>query len=93
LAIGLVLAGTGVGGLIWAPATSAAIEHLGFRNSLRLIGGLGPGFLVLFGCINRWEPEMAEALHRQNRDVSRAKQLFMIPNPGWNFIKQRKFLA
>jgi MFS family permease len=32
LAMGIILAGTGVGGLIWAPAITAMNKSLGFRR-------------------------------------------------------------
>jgi MFS family permease len=38
LAMGIVLAGTGVGGVIWAPILHALITKVGFRNTLRISG-------------------------------------------------------
>ncbi|KAF9877267.1 monocarboxylate transporter [Colletotrichum karsti] len=35
--MGVISAGTGIGGLVWAPATSACISEFGFRNTLRLV--------------------------------------------------------
>ena len=40
LAMGIILAGTGVGGLVWAPALGVLINAIGFRNSLRLAGAV-----------------------------------------------------
>ena len=46
LAMGIILAGTGVGGLVWAPALGALIKAVGFRNSLRLAGSLSFGLMA-----------------------------------------------
>ena len=43
LAMGIVSAGTGIGGLVWAPVITASTAKIGFRNTLRLTGSLATG--------------------------------------------------
>ncbi|KAJ4111445.1 hypothetical protein NW768_011798 [Fusarium equiseti] len=93
LAMGIVSAGTGIGGLVWAPVITASITNLGFCNTLRLTGSLATGLICASGFALDWEPSMAEHLQTQNEKVSPVKGLFYIPYPDWKTVRQRKFLA
>ncbi|EXK85565.1 hypothetical protein FOQG_10361 [Fusarium oxysporum f. sp. raphani 54005] len=93
LAMGIVSAGTGIGGLVWAPVITASITNIGFRNTLRLTGSLATGLICASGFVLDWEPSMAEHLRTQNEKISPAMGLLYLPYPDWKTIRQRKFLA
>lgn len=93
LAIGIASAGTGIGGLVWAPVLTACIEKMGFRNTLRLTGALSAGLICAAGSILRWEPSMGTRLRAENATIARVQRLFRIPLPGWHIATQRKFIA
>lgn len=56
LAMGVVLSGTGLGGLVWAPITRILITKVGFRNALRITGALSFGLLAAASSVLRWAP-------------------------------------
>ncbi|KAH7006794.1 monocarboxylate transporter [Ilyonectria destructans] len=93
LAMGIVSAGTGIGGLVWAPAISACVESMGFRNTLRLTGCLATTVICMSGSALAWEPSMAKHLSLQNEGLSPATALFKIPLPDWQTFKQPKFMT
>jgi hypothetical protein len=90
-----VLSGTGVGGVVWAPALKASIDALGFRNTLRLTGAVAFVLIAAAGMVVTWAP-VAEADMRASRPNGvRAEgfALFRIPLLDWRIARQRKFLA
>jgi MFS family permease len=93
LAIGIISAGTGIGGLVWAPAITASIQEMGFRNTLRLTSALE----TTLGCIAAfslsWEPSVADAIDAQKVATSRSKRMLNISFPTWHTMRQRKFIA
>lgn len=93
LAMGLVSAGTGIGGLVWAPAITACVETMGFRNALRLTGALSAALICASGSALGWGPSVAAQLHAGDTKVSRVRGLVRIPLPGWQTAKERKFIA
>jgi len=93
LAMGLVSAGTGVGGLVWAPALSACVEQIGFRNTLRLTGTLSTVILCFAASVLDWEPTMAAHLHSERAASPGKRQTWRIPMPNLATVKNRKFIA
>ncbi|KAF4454043.1 monocarboxylate transporter [Fusarium albosuccineum] len=93
LAMGIISAGTGIGGLVWAPAISACIKSMGFRNTLRLTGCLAATVICISGSVLDWEPSMAKHLSVQNEALSPTTALFKIPLPDWQTVKQGRFVA
>ncbi|KAI8657157.1 MFS domain-containing protein [Fusarium keratoplasticum] len=93
LAMGIVSAGTGIGGLVWAPVISACIAGMGFRNTLRLTGCVSAALICLSGSLLDWEVSMAKHLSAQNETLSPTTALFRIPLPSWGTAKQRLFIA
>ncbi|KAK1635110.1 monocarboxylate transporter [Colletotrichum phormii] len=92
LAMGIVSAGSGVGGLVWAPVLVACIEKLGYRDTLRMTGTLGAVVVCVCGAVLTWEPAMAARIRSENTTTSRLK-MFKVPLPPWKTVKQRKFIA
>lgn len=71
LAMGLILSGTGIGGLVWAPAIQALNAALGFRNAQRVSGGITTALVVVAGFIIDWDPA-TKARHAAERERDRA---------------------
>lgn len=92
--MGIVSSGTGFGGLVWAPVIKACIQHLGFRNTLRLTGTLGTALILAAGSALTWEPSMAAYLHAEHNSTDdRVKSLIKITLPAWKTARQRAFIA
>jgi len=90
LAMGIVLSGTGVGGAVWAPALRALNASIGFRNTLRLTGGLSFILIATSGLVLRWHPDL-ENRHRLERRPGQSRLLPPLTN--WEIVHSRKFLA
>lgn len=93
IAMGIISSGTGFGGLVWAPAIKACIQHLGFRNTLRLTGTLATALILAAGSALTWEPSMAAYLHAEHNSTARLKSLVKITLPAWKTASQRAFIA
>ncbi|KAM0286484.1 hypothetical protein ACHAQH_000910 [Verticillium albo-atrum] len=94
LAMGIVSAGTGVGGLVWAPALTACIDRMGYRNTLRLSGCLAAVFICMSGSVLKWEPATAARMLSQDTRLEKKKKSFWrIPLPSRDMLRQRKFMA
>ncbi|KAI1444812.1 MFS monocarboxylate transporter [Annulohypoxylon stygium] len=94
LAMGIILAGTGVGGLVWAPVIKAMIDSLGFRNALRVSGVISFVMVSLSSATMAWEPQTLARINAEN--ASRAGHLrgiFQVPLIDWHVAKTRKFAA
>lgn len=53
LAIGIAVAGTGVGSLVLAPLSSSLIDSFGWRTAMRIIAGIGLAALLAAGSVLR----------------------------------------
>ncbi|KAI1092485.1 MFS general substrate transporter [Rostrohypoxylon terebratum] len=73
LTLGIILARTGVGGLVWAPVTKATIDALGFRNALRVSGVISFVMVSLSSEKMAWEPQSLARINAEN--ASRAGHL------------------
>lgn len=93
LNMGIISAGTGIGGLIWSPILTACIQNMGFRNSLRLTGCICAILICASGAVLSWEPKMAAHLHEDNLKHSRAFSFFKFPLPPRKLAMTRKFFA
>ncbi len=94
VAMGIMSAGSGVGGLVWAPVLTACVDKLGFRDTLRLTGALSTGLLCLSGLALRWAPAaIAPPRGEEKAGSSGLQRLWRIPLPSWTTVKQRRFLA
>lgn len=94
LALGVITAGTGIGGLVWAPALKACIDSLGYRNALRIAGGVSFVLNMTAGGAIMWEPGTEARLQlEQSTQTSRAKGIFQVPLIEWRIAKTRKFAA
>lgn len=97
LAMGIIVAGTGVGGMIWPPILRAIINSLGFRDAMRISGCITFALVVFAAGAMRWEPKLREQIHAQVAASSsnRSKWLrpFQFPSLDWEVATSNKFLA
>ncbi|RAH81614.1 MFS general substrate transporter [Aspergillus japonicus CBS 114.51] len=93
LALGIISAGTGIGGLVFAPVIQACISALGFRDTLRLVGCLSTVLICASGAVLYWEPRTASRLREEAASKSLPARLCRVPLPPWALVRERKFLA
>jgi MFS family permease len=100
LAMGLIVAGTGVGGMIWPPVLRAIIDSLGFRDAMRISGCITLGLVCLAAAPMRWEPKFREQIRTQMQSeeqsslkLSKYLRGFQLPKINWEIVKTNKFIA
>lgn len=96
LAMGIVLSGTGVGGLVWAPAIQALNEHLGFRNALRVSGSITTALILVGGFVLDWDPVSKARIKADKerafaRPGGRLRSVWDIPLVDWRVARSSKF--
>jgi MFS family permease len=90
VAMGIILSGTGIGGLVWAPAIHAMNNHIGFRNALRLSGSLSGGLIMGGSIVLDWDPTTKARLDAEQLRQAKAK-LWQVPLIDWRTAKTHKF--
>ena len=90
LAMGIVLSGTGVGGTLWAPVLRSLNAEIGFRNTLRLTGGISFILIAASGCVLKWHPNL-EAQNRNEAVPGRSR--LRPPLANWQVVRSRMFAA
>lgn len=93
LALGIVLSGTGIGGVVWAPVLHAMNVKLGFRNTLRISGSLAFILLSAAASVMRWEPATLRRIQAESAPSSHVSGLFKVPLVDYRVARSRKFLA
>ncbi|KAI5456638.1 major facilitator superfamily domain-containing protein [Mariannaea sp. PMI_226] len=99
LALGIILSGTGIGGLVWAPALTASINSIGYRNTLRLSGAISCVLVTCASSALAWEPEFKARLDIENSAATRSSAagrfggIFDVPLVDWRVAKTSKFAA
>ena len=94
LAMGIILSGTGVGGLVWAPALTACIDRFGFRSTLRLTGGLSFICIAAASLAMSWEPSSRRQIEMENRTrVGRPRGIWNVPLVDMRVARTRKFMS
>lgn len=91
VAMGIILSGTGIGGLVWAPAIHAMSHHIGFRNALRLSGSLSGALIIGGSIVLDWDPTTKARLEAERLRQPSAK-LWQVPLIDWRTAKTRKFV-
>lgn len=86
LAMGIVLSGTGIGGLIWAPVIRSLISSVGYQNTLRICGGVSFLLLLLPTLALSWDPTMQQRLRTAGSVEARFNLL------DWRIAKTRLFM-
>ena len=90
LAMGIVLSGTGVGGTLWAPVLRALNAGVGFRNTLRLTGGLSFFLIAGSGWMLKWHPEIES---RNRLELTPGQSRLRPPLANWRVVRSRVFFA
>lgn len=93
LAMGVILSGTGVGGVAWAPILRSLNAAIGFRDTLRLSGAVGWFLTTLGASILAWDPVNEQRYKVEYANVSRTKALYRTPLVNWQVARSRKFFA
>lgn len=94
LAMGIILAGTGVGGVVWPLAFRSLIANVGFRNTLRITGGISLIIIWTSGLFLRWPDSYMTRLQTENTTTSRTTtSIFRLPLVDWRVARTRKFFA
>ncbi|KAJ5708756.1 monocarboxylate transporter [Penicillium malachiteum] len=93
LNMGIISAGTGIGGLLWSPILTACIQSIGFRDTLRLTGCICTVLICASGSVLTWEPKLAAKLHEDNLKHSWISGLFKVRLPPLKIDMTRKFAA
>ena len=99
LAMGVIISGTGVGGMFWPPTLRAIITLVGFRNALRISGCVSLVVVSAAGSVLAWEPRFREEQIRGQQQaraaaaVSRRYGWLVIPLVSWKLARSRRFIA
>jgi MFS family permease len=94
LAMGLIFAGTGVGGMIWPPILRALIAKLGFRDALRVCGCISAPLVAGAGFVLNWEPKFAARVREETKSWDKRTAWFLkYPALDWKIATSRKFAA
>ncbi|CDM37188.1 hypothetical protein CBS147339_7605 [Penicillium roqueforti] len=93
LAMGIILAGTGIGGVAWPLAFRYLIESLGFRNTLRVTAGISFALICGSGTFIRWPASQITRIQAENAASSRSSTFFRLPLVDWRVVQSRKFVA
>lgn len=93
LAMGVIISGTGVGGMVWPPILHAIIDSIGFRNALRIAGCLSLALVSLAGSALGWEPDFQTQVNAQIQGMNRVYGWLKIPLVDWKLAKTTRFTA
>lgn len=103
LALGIILSGTGIGGLVWAPVLQVLNEKLGFRNTLRISGAICSACVLAAASVMDWDPVTKAHLADENaRLAARShgtgvigflRKLYHIPLVNWHIARSSKFAS
>ncbi|PYI26064.1 MFS general substrate transporter [Aspergillus indologenus CBS 114.80] len=98
LAMGIIISGSAVGGMLWPSILTAMIHHLGFRNALRVSGSICALAILLVSPAVKWEPSFNEQILgerdalRQRAGGSPARALLQPPRLNRRLTRTRGFL-
>ena len=93
LAMGIILAGTGIGGVVWPLAFRYLIESVGFRNTLRITAGISFILVCGSGAFIRWPANQLARIQAENAALARSSTFFRLPLVDWRVARSRKFVA
>ncbi|KAE8445051.1 hypothetical protein EG329_013765 [Mollisiaceae sp. DMI_Dod_QoI] len=90
LAMGIILSGTGLGGVAWAPLLRYMNEAVGFRNTLRITGIIATVVSTASALALKWEPS---AVVRNRQETQGRRRGMNLPRANWNIVRTRPFVA
>ncbi|KAL4917996.1 major facilitator superfamily domain-containing protein [Aspergillus aurantiobrunneus] len=93
LAMGVIISGSAVGGMIWPPALRAMIMYLGFRNALRISGCISLTLVSVAGYALCWEPKFHQQVRLQTQCLRRRSGWIKAPMVNYRVACSKRFLA
>ncbi|OJJ06987.1 hypothetical protein ASPVEDRAFT_33241 [Aspergillus versicolor CBS 583.65] len=93
LAMGVIISGSAVGGMIWPPALRAMITHLGFRNALRISGCISLALVSVAGYALGWEPKFHDQVRLQTQGLRRRTAWIQAPVVNFRVARSKRFVA
>jgi MFS family permease len=90
LAMGIILSGTGLGGVTWAPFLRYLNTVIGFRNTLRVTGVMAFVMITASASVLKWDPTADAQRHQESQTRRRGLNL---PRANWNIVRTRAFTA
>lgn len=94
LAMGLIMSGSGVGGMMWPPVLRALISHIGFRNAMRVSGCISAATVGTAGFALRWEPRFGERIQKETQGWDKRTAWFCkFPAVDAKVARSKKFAA
>ena len=94
LAMGTILAGTGIGGVAWAPALRLLISKLGFRTALRITGSTSFILILTSASIMKWPSSQMQRINSERSATPPTLQnLFKVPLMNYHIARTRTFQA
>ncbi|KAJ5666668.1 Major facilitator superfamily domain general substrate transporter [Penicillium macrosclerotiorum] len=93
LAMGIILSGTGVGGVVWPLAFRSLIERVGFRNCLRITSGICLVLILGSGSFMKWHASQMIQIQAENTARTHKMSILRIPLVDWRVARTRKFAA
>ncbi|KAJ5319818.1 hypothetical protein N7508_000101 [Penicillium antarcticum] len=92
LAMGIIMAGTGLGGVVWPLAFRYLIVRVGFRSTLRITAGISFVLICVAGTFMRWPPSQLTRIQAENAAAARSSGVLRFPLVNWSVVRTRKFL-
>lgn len=95
LAMGIIISGTGIGGMVWPPILRALISSIGFRNTMRITGCLTTFLVTISGYILRWEPQFSQKVILAQAQVTDKRTAWLkLPRlANRRILTSRRFVA
>ena len=90
--MGIILSGTGLGGVAWAPLLRYMNGSIGFRNTLRVTGIIAIVLVIASAMVLKWEPA-ADVKRAQGTQSSRRRGIARLPRANWSIVRTRAFAA
>lgn len=92
LAMGIILSGTGLGGVAWAPLLRFLNASIGFRTTLRVTGVIAFVLITASALVLKWEPA-TDTQRLQQAQSSRSRAMVHFPRANWAIVRSRAFAA
>jgi len=92
LAMGIILSGTGLGGVAWAPILRYLISAIGYRSTLRVMGVVAAILIVISASVlkNAEDSRTDESVPRQDRSL---RHRSILPKVNWKIVRSKEFFA
>jgi MFS family permease len=92
LAMGIILSGTGLGGVAWAPILRYLITAIGFRNTLRVMGVLALTLITISASVlKEAEDSKMDVPLKQPGESTRC--VSVLPKVNWKIARSKAFFA